>query len=184
MTYEQIIRMVSPYAPQAPSQQILDAILAGARQFCDETSQWEVELHRQEVTSDDEEVYPVPPSDSRLVRLTTVKVNDVPVPHEWDGEEEALRLLAPRSSGTLVVKGAVEPTDDATTVPGQLERWVEAIADYAIYRVLSVPRTDYYDANVARERYTNYRDAVNQAKATRNRAGTSQPLRVAPVRII
>lgn len=87
------------------------------------------------------------------------------------------------ATGAIKMIVALRPTRTSTTIESDIfERWAEAIAYGARYRLHETPDQPYTDEAMAQKYLAFFRAAIGEAKIERNRGLTRAVMRVRPPR--
>lgn len=176
MTLESLAYDVLPDVPACPELTVIDHLRRGARQFARDTLAWRKEVERFSVTEALRDIDLMLPQGSRVIEVMTVTIDGKPVRYEFD-YNRAIHL-AGDEVGLLAVVAALEPIGNFQELPLALERYRDAIADHARYRLLLMPGQNWSNPQHARAYLREYRDRVSDAIAEQATARTGQPLRV------
>ncbi|MCY4470290.1 MAG: hypothetical protein OXC08_16370 [Thiotrichales bacterium] len=109
------------------------------------------------------------------------EVDEAEYRFEVDERALVLRPGAITSTGTLDVRAALEPTRAAVTVPDFLvEQFGEGIADYAVFEMLTMPKQEWSDPDLALLFERKYQKRVSEARTHKARQGTRKSIEVTP----
>jgi hypothetical protein len=180
METEELLPMVMPRVPGCPRMVAAGALLDAARDFARQTHTMRVEI-------------PLSPSDPpRSMYEVTAPRDTELIALAW-AEDHAGRPLAafftpPKTVGftqKLTVPAevvmVVMPLRDAAELPDAFaSRWDQAIADGALFRLMSMPSVDWSNAKLADIHMQLFQRAVDEAKGGAARGHTHGSLRVRP----
>ena len=185
---------ISMYVPNCVSTTVEYAIRQATIEFCRDTLWWVEELDPETVQAGQVEVDIPVPSQTQVVSLEQVKLDDVFLRprgrddrmygsgvegYEW-AEPSMLRFHpgAPRD-GEIRVRAALAPTVTATAADeAVMSTWREAIVDAALTRLYLIPNQPFSNPEAAVYRDSRYKRSVVRARMDTNKARTRSRLRV------
>lgn len=180
MELNQLLSLVMPRLPNCPRPVAERALLDASRDFCRQTHAMWAELSLTP-TDPAKSIYEVsPPADTELIAL--VKAED-------EGGRPLAAFFTPRETvgftQKLMVPATVTlaamPSRDAQEIPDTFStRWDQAFADGALFRLLSTPKTEWFEPRLAEMHMGLYQRAVNEAKVESARHHNHADLRVQP----
>lgn len=170
-----------------------------AQQFCQDSKIWDVNIGSMELAPATNPSLrrriPVPsetfalPSQSYLNALSRVRyaytVNDEPekLPNGMWGYDIPSRMLVLEPSAidqttTIYVDAILQTASNATQLPDWMaELWGEAISDYAIFEIMSMPKEAWSNPELAGVFLAKYENRVSESTVAKARKGSLQPVR-------
>lgn len=179
--YESFLPEVLPHVRDCPQDVAVNAIRNACIDFCDQTHWLTVEPDAQTVLPN-VDTYDVEFSAGVMpVRLEWLKIGDVQVNgHLTKDNQVVLRdMPSTRIFNGLTMRFAVRPTRVSTRVDESLyNRWAEGIAHGAKARICVVPGQPFSNPDLAMFSAGQFRSAISDAKADKQRELTVGPLHV------
>jgi hypothetical protein len=105
---------------------------------------------------------------------------DVRLPSRWYTTDDGTFniVLAPNAAGNVRILAALKPSRTSTNFPEWIfERYIETIADGALWRLMIVPKKPYSDKDLAAFHKGKFDGLVGEARARTARGTTRGPLR-------
>ena len=173
---------VLPQVPGCPDTMAEREIRDAAIRFCRDTYAWQEEIDQLQ-TKADREAY-----EKGMDFINTINGSDLIAlievgdqPFEFDGR----MLRVAHANEKLPVRAALQPARDAARVPDFLYHdYREAIAAYALSRLLLQSRVEWANPELAGVYRQQYREAVAEERTRMARGHSTQPLTVKPVRFV
>lgn len=152
MTFDEIADEVMIEAQGAPLAMIRRAVLQSARELCSDADAW---IHDQgPIVVAAKTAYPQlnPPSGGEALRIRKLFDGERELTPGFDYEQpqdDKVKILARLENGSLTGELACRPRRNAQRLPDTLERWADALADGARYRLLRQPGVEWSQPNLA-----------------------------------
>ena len=198
--FNELLPDILPHVRSCPGPSITRALQWIGQDFYQRSEAYTHEVGNVTVQLDDSEVTIILPTDARLVvplvmyldgeRLSTTNEDMLALQFgDWraqsgvpkfvmvDDEQTDKLILALPSDGeyTLTGKVALKPTRTATTIPDNLfEIHGNALVDGALYRLLMMKNTEWYDPKLASYHRGEYELAIDAAYDAVNKGNTSR----------
>lgn len=188
-------------APNCPHPLIQSMVLQSCIQFCNDTRVIVKTVSGVTATASDTDVSIAPGTDLDIVGIDAVYLDGAPLtptteavlrdrygdwksmtgtPTGYISTDTGVRLFPLQiASTTIDVDITTRPTQTATAVDDSLATtWRETIVSGALYRLLSLPKKDWSDPNMAVFHYGQFNDGVVTGQARRIKKTSYAPLRV------
>lgn len=196
MLVADLIAPVRTHLKGAPDPTVTLYLRRAAKQFCQDSAIWTVNLGSAPVAPPDTEEelrIAVPstrfvlPEQSYLNAIAQVRIDRDTV----DGAEyrydlpTATLILEPgtvQRDSTLYVDAVLETADNATEIPDFIaRRWSEGIADYAIAEMLMMPEQEWSNPMLAAAFKAKYDARLAEATVSKARGGSKRRIRLTPI---
>ena len=205
---EVLAPIVTTHLKGAPDEVVLIYLRRAAKQFCKDSSIWEMALGTKAVIApvlpEVTLVYTVPDDDFVLPPLSALKAiseirfgetaNDLitedPDPrltrdyYRYDVVTKELRISggAWDTAGFLTVRAVLTTALTASEIPEFLvEHWSEAITNYAVWEMMNMPEREWSNSRESKTYLSKYHSRVNEARVERAREGTTGRIQVDPL---
>jgi hypothetical protein len=190
---------VCPVIPSCPIPTVDQAILDACIEFCEQGSALYKELAATVTVIGDPEVQLTLPTETKLVRIAALKVDQREIeareyfeietdvqglPRVFSASQDALVQMYPVPDKVYPVKAMaiLKPSRAATAVDDLLlESWADSIAAGALYRLLMLPAAAWVNPVAAKVYFDTFRVSINRSEIEFRRGRTNREMRVQSV---
>jgi len=180
MELNQLLPLVMPRVPSCPRPVAERSVLDSVRDFCRQTHVMHAEVS---VSPEDppKSLYEVDaPPDTEIIGLARAEDDKGRLLAAFFEPPSTVMFSAKVTQPTTVTLVTM-PSRDALDIPDSVgSRWDQAIADGALFRLMTVPQTDWSNPQLADTHMQLFQRAVDEAKGGSARGQSHVSLRVRP----